>query len=38
LRAFEPFGDDETGKLSFKILKCVAKELSKNLTDEDLRK
>ena len=36
-RVFKLFDDDETGKISFRNLKRVARELGENMTDEELQ-
>ena len=37
IKVFRLFDDDETGKITFRNLKRVAKELGENMTDEELQ-
>ncbi|KER26178.1 hypothetical protein T265_06530 [Opisthorchis viverrini] len=37
IRAFKLFDDDDSGRITYRNLKKVAKELGENLTDQELR-
>ena len=37
IKTFSMFDDDKTGKISFKNLKQVAKELGDNMTDDEIQ-
>lgn len=37
MKAFHIFNEDRTGKITFRNLKAIAKELGENMTDEEIQ-